>query len=242
VAEAKMEFAQSALLTVMGELTASIAHEIKQPLAAIVTNGNYCLRQLATATPNLKEVRQAIQDIVEDGNRTSSIISRIRALLLKGAPERVGLDMNQVIRDVAYFVRGEVEENGITLKLDLAADLPRALGDQVQLQQALMNVIINSIEALRAAPQPHGELLIRSCEIPEGVLIEVKDSGPGLVSAVSERLFEPFFTTKTEGMGLGLSISRSIIESHGGSLSNIESTYGAHFAFIVPESSKSSQD
>jgi C4-dicarboxylate-specific signal transduction histidine kinase len=242
VAEAKMEFAQSALLTVMGELTASIAHEIKQPLAAIVTNGNYCLRQLATATPNLKEVRQAIQDIVEDGNRTSSIISRIRALLLKGAPERVGLDMNQVIRDVAYFVRGEVEENGITLKLDLAADLPRALGDQVQLQQALMNVIINSVEALQAAPHPQRELLIRSRRIPEGVLIEVKDSGPGLISAVSERLFEPFFTTKTEGMGLGLSISRSIIESHGGSLSNIESTYGAHFAFIVPESSKSSQD
>ena len=136
VAEAKMEFAQSARLTVMGELTASIAHEIKQPLAAIVTNGNYCLRQLATATPNLREVRQAIQDIVEDGNRTSSIISRIRALLLKGAPERVDLDMNQVIRDVVYFVRGEVEENGITLELDLAADLPRAFGDQVQLQQA----------------------------------------------------------------------------------------------------------
>jgi C4-dicarboxylate-specific signal transduction histidine kinase len=242
VAEAKMEFAQSARLTVMGELTASIAHEIKQPLAAIVTNGNYCLRQLATTTPNLREVRQAIQDIVEDGNRTSSIISRIRALLLKGAPERGGLDMNQVIRDVAYFVRAEVEENGITLKLDLAADLPRALGDQVQLQQALMNVIINSIEALRTAPQPHRELLIRSRKIPEGVLIEVKDSGPELVSAVSERLFEPFFTTKTEGMGLGLSISRSIIESHGGSLSNIEATYGAHFAFIIPESPKSSQD
>jgi two-component system, sensor histidine kinase and response regulator len=242
VAEAKMEFAQSARLTVMGELTASIAHEIKQPLAAIVTNGNYCLRQLATATPNLKEVRQAIQDIVEDGNRTSSIISRIRALLLKGAPERVDLDMNQVIRDVAYFVRAEVEENGIILKLDLAADLPRALGDQVQLQQALMNVIINSVEALRAAPQPHRELLLRSRKIPEGALIEVKDSGPGLIPAVSERLFEPFFTTKTEGMGLGLSISRSIIESHGGSLSNIEATYGAHFAFIIPESPKSSQD
>jgi C4-dicarboxylate-specific signal transduction histidine kinase len=150
--------------------------------------------------------------------------------------------MNQVIRDVAYFVRVEVEENGITLKLDLAADLPRALGDQVQLQQALMNVIINSVEALQAAPHPQRELLIRSRRIPEGVLIEVKDSGPGLISAVSERLFEPFFTTKTEGMGLGLSISRSIIESHGGSLSNIEATYGAHFVFIIPESPKSSQD
>lgn len=237
LARAKVDLAHGTRLTLMGELTASIAHEIKQPLSAIVTNGNYCLRQLAGAIPNLKEVRQAIQEIVDDGNRTSSIVSRIRALLMKDSPETAALDMNEVIREVVYFVQGEIDQNGVALKLDLALDLPPVLGDRVQLQQALMNVVVNSIEALRSVPERHRELLIKSGKSPEGITIEVRDSGPGLVPSMAERLFEPFFTTKADGMGLGLSISRSIIESHGGQLSLVSGSRGALFQFILPANS-----
>lgn len=237
LARAKVDLAHDTRLTLMGELTASIAHEIKQPLAAIVTNGSYCIRELAGATPNLKEVRQAIQEIVDDGNRTSSIVSRVRALLMKDPPESAALDMNEVIREVVYFVQGEIDQNGIDLKLDLALDLPPVLGDRVQLQQALMNVVVNSIEALRSVPERQRKLLIKSGKSPEGITIEVKDSGPGLVPSVAERLFEPFFTTKAEGMGLGLSISHSIIESHGGQLSLVSGSGGALFQFILPANS-----
>jgi NO-binding membrane sensor protein with MHYT domain len=237
VAEGKVELAHITRLTVMGELTASIAHEIKQPLAAIVTNGSYCLRQLAGTSPNLEEVRRAIQEIVDDGNRASSIISRIRTLLMKGSPEKAALDINDVIGQVIYFVRSEIDQNGIVLKLDLAEDLPSVLGDSIQLQQAFMNVVMNSIEVLRSVPEQRRELIIRSAK-SRGVLIEVNDSGPGLAPAIAERLFEPFFTTKTRGMGLGLSISRSIIESHRGSLSNMPTSSGALFQFILPPASE----
>ncbi|MGB9028766.1 MAG: MHYT domain-containing protein [Acidobacteriaceae bacterium] len=241
VAEAKLELAQVTRQTVMGELTASIAHEIKQPLAAIMTNANYCLRQLAGATPNLQEVRDAIQEIIEDGNRTNSIISRIRALLMKGSSETVPLDLNDVVREVVRLAGGETEQNRINLKLELAEDLVRIPGDRVQLQQAVINVVMNSIESLRAAPA-HRELLIRTRRGAEGIVLEVRDSGPGLDPRAVERLFEPFFTTKAEGMGLGLSISRSIIESHGGRLSNVATSSGAHFEFIFPTGAESSPD
>jgi C4-dicarboxylate-specific signal transduction histidine kinase len=237
LARAKVDLEHGTRLTLMGELTASIAHEIKQPLAAIVTNGDYCIRQLDGATPNLKEVRQAIQEIVDDGNRTSSIVSRIRALLMKDPPESGALDMNEVIREVVHFVQGEIDQNGVALKLDLALDLPPVLGDRVQLQQALMNVVVNSIDALRSVPERQRKLLIKSGKSPEGITIEVGDSGPGLVPSMAERLFEPFFTTKAEGMGLGLSISRSIIESHGGQLSHVSGSRGALFQFILPANS-----
>ena len=167
VVRPKMESARIGRLTLMGELTASIAHEIAQPLAAIVTNGDYCLRQLGSATPNMEEVRQAIQDIVEDGNRACSIISRIRALLMKGRPEKVELQLNGVIREVVEFMRGDLNQNKIALKLELAADLPPVLGDRVQLQQAFMNVLINSIEALRSMPEERRELLVKGQKVPK---------------------------------------------------------------------------
>jgi C4-dicarboxylate-specific signal transduction histidine kinase len=147
------------------------------------------------------------------------------------------LDLNEVIREVVYFVQGEIDQNGVDLKLDLALDLPPVLGDRVQLQQALMNVVVNGIEALRLVPERQRKLLIKSGKSPEGIAIEVRDSGPGLVPSMAERLFEPFFTTKAEGMGLGLSISHSIIESHGGQLSLVSGSGGALFQFILPANS-----
>jgi C4-dicarboxylate-specific signal transduction histidine kinase len=242
IAEAKVEVEHTTRLTMMGGLTASIAHEIKQPLAAIVTNANYSLRQLAASNPNLQEIRQAIREIEEDGNRASSIISRIRALLMKGSPQRTELDVNELIRGVLNFLRSDIDENRIMLKLDLAPELPPVFGDRIQLQQALMNIFVNGTEALRSVPEPHRELTIRSRTTAEGLLIEVMDSGPGLDSQAAERLFEPFFTTKPEGMGLGLSISRSIIESHGGRLSNISKPCGAAFEIIIPAASEISHE
>jgi two-component system sensor histidine kinase/response regulator len=242
VAEAKVELEHTTRLTRMGGLTASIAHEIKQPLTAIVTNANYSLRQLAASNPNLQEIRQAIREIEEDGNRASSIISRIRALLMKGSPQRTELHVNELTREVLNFLRSDIDENRIILNLDLAPELPPVFGDRIQLQQALMNVVVNSTEALRLVPEPRRQLTIRSRRSAEGLLIEVMDSGPGLDSQAAERLFEPFFTTKAEGMGLGLSISRSIIESHGGRLSNISKSYGATFEFIIPAASEISHE
>lgn len=240
VVRPKMELARIGRLTLMGELTASIAHEIAQPLAAIVTNGNYCLRQLGSATPNMEEVRQAIQDVVEDGNRACSIISRIRTLLMKGRPEKVELQLNGIIREVVEFVRGDLNQNKVTVRLELAADLPPVLGDRVQLQQAFMNVVINSIEALRSMPEDRRELLINAQKVSEELQVVFTDSGPGLDAETAERLFEPFFTSKPDGMGLGLSISRSIVQSHGGRLSNIPASCGAVFEFLLPTASKAS--
>ena len=238
VVRPKMESARIGRLTLMGELTASIAHEIAQPLAAIVTNGNYCLRQLGSAAPDMEEVRQAIQDIVEDGNRACSIISRIRALLMKGRPEKVELQLNGIIREVVEFVRGDLNQNKVTLRLELAADLPSVLGDRVQLQQAFMNVVINSIEALRSMSEERREILIKAQKVCEGLQVVFTDSGPGLDTETAERLFEPFFTSKSDGMGLGLSISRSIIQSHGGRLSNTPAPCGAVFEFLLPTASE----
>lgn len=240
VVRPKMESARIGRLTLMGELTASIAHEIAQPLAAIVTNGNYCLRQLGGASPNMEEVRQAIQDIVEDGNRACSIISRIRALLMKGRPEKVELQLNGIIHEVVEFVRGDLNQNKVMLRLELAADLPPVLGDRVQLQQAFMNVVINSIEALRSMPEERRELLIKAQKVLGGLQVVFTDSGPGLDAETAERLFEPFFTSKADGMGLGLSISRSIVQSHDGRLSNIPSSRGAVFEVLLPTASKAS--
>jgi C4-dicarboxylate-specific signal transduction histidine kinase len=235
-----MESARIGRLTLMGELTASIAHEIAQPLAAIVTNGNYCLRQLGSATPNIEEVRQAIQDVVEDGNRACSIISRIRTLLMKGRPEKVELQLNGIIREVVEFVRGDLNQNKIALRLELAADLPPVLGDRVQLQQAFMNVVINSIEALRSMPEDRREVVIKAQKVSEGLQVVFTDSGPGLDAETAERLFEPFFTSKPDGMGLGLSISRSIVQSHGGRLSNTPASSGAVFEFLLLTASEAS--
>ena len=239
-AEARVELSHTMRLTLMGELAASIAHEIKQPLAAIVTNGEWCLRQLAGATPNLEKIREATVEIVNDGNRASSIISRIRALLMRGSPERTTLDVNEVIREVVYFLRYEIDQNSISLRLDLDAGLGSVLADRVQLQQALINIVMNGIEAMQMITERHRELLIRSGSSPEGVSIQIYDSGPGLSPDTADRLFEPFFTTKPGGMGMGLAISRSIIESHGGRLTSRPHSRGALFEVILSPASATS--
>jgi NO-binding membrane sensor protein with MHYT domain/nitrogen-specific signal transduction histidine kinase len=233
LSEARLEVAREARLEIMGELTASIAHEINQPLTAIVTNGEFCLRNLSSGRPDQKRLREAVTEIVHDGNRASSIISRIRALM-KGAHEHAQLDINNLIQKVLDLTQNEITSNHISLRTNLAADLPLVRGDPIQLQQVLINLVTNSIDAMRGVTNRPRELLIRSARSPDGVLIEVQDSGSGVDPDELERIFEPFFTTKQEGLGMGLSISRSIIESHGGRLGIVPSSTGALFEFTLP--------
>ena len=232
--EAQAELARVTRALGMGELVATIAHEVNQPLTAIVTNGNFCSRRLEGATPNLYELRAAITEIVSDGARASAIISRIRALLMKGVPDRTKLDINQVIQEVARLLRHELTRSRVSLRTDLAPDLPYVLGDRVQLQQVMLNLIMNGIDAMSMINDRPRELLIQSAKHSEGVLIQVQDSGPGIDPGQADRIFEPFFTDKPEGIGMGLSISRSIVESHGGRLWAVPGARGALFEFSLP--------
>jgi PAS domain S-box-containing protein len=223
-------------VTTMGGLVAAIAHEVNQPLAAIVTNANFCLRHFANGTDHSDKLREAILEIVNDATRASTVISRIRSLLQKGAHERVELDINQLIEEVIILVRAELTRNRVTLRIDLGVDLPRLSGDRVQLQQVVINLIMNGIDAMYKLTDRPRKLIIRSIKHTDGVLVQIQDSGPGVDPEESDRIFEPFFTTKSEGIGLGLSISRSIVESHGGRLWAERASNGALFQFILPES------
>jgi PAS domain S-box-containing protein len=232
--EAQANLARVTRVVALGELAATIAHEVNQPLAAIVTNGNFSLRELASGKQNFEKLREAIAEIVNDGNRASTIISRIRAQLIKGASERAELDINEVIQDVTRLLRNELTRNRVSLRADLAADLPRPRGDRVQLQQVLINLIMNSIDAMRTLTNRPRELIIKSAKNQDGVLVQVQDSGSGLDPEQVGQVFEPFFTTKPEGVGMGLSISRSIVESHGGRLWAESGSKGALFQFTLP--------
>src|ERR1700730_5318655 len=232
--EAQAELARVTRAVDMGELVATIAHEVNQPLTAIVTNGNFCLRRLDGVTTNLDELRAAIAEIVSDGTRASAVISRIRGLLMKGALRRTGLDLNRIIQDVRILLRTELTRGHVSLRLDLAPDLPRVAGDQVQLQQVLINLIMNAVEAMRLSAERPRKLLLRSARSTDGVLVQVQDSGPGIEPHLADRIFEPFFTTKAEGIGMGLAISHTIIESHGGHLSLASSSEGALLEFLLP--------
>ena len=232
--EAQDKLAHVTRTRAMGELAAAIAHEVNQPLTAIVTNGHFSLRHLESASPNPDELRTAITEIVNDATRASAVISRIRGLLTKGTLRRTDLDVNQIIQEVITLLRNELSRNRISLRSDLASGLPRVPGDPVQLQQVLINLIMNAVEAMRTSTGRGRELLIRSARKPDGVLVQVQDSGPGIEPELRDRIFEPFFTTKGEGTGMGLSISRSIIESHGGQLSLLPASRGALFQFALP--------
>ena len=232
--EAQNKLAHVTRTQAMGELAAAIAHEVNQPLTAIVTNANFSLRQLKGATPNLEELQTAITEIVNDGTRASAVISRIRGLLVKGSPRRMELDINGVIQEVTILLRNELTRNRIHARTQLTANLPRVEGDSVELQQVLINLIMNAIEAMRLSTQQRRELLIRSSKSADGVLVQVQDSGPGIGPEVAGRIFEPFFTTKADGIGMGLAISRSIIQSHGGQLSYESESQGAVFQFVLP--------
>jgi C4-dicarboxylate-specific signal transduction histidine kinase len=211
--EAQQRLARVTRVQAMGELAAAIAHEVNQPLAAIVTNGNFCLREFAGGARNLESVREAIAEIVDDGNRASAVISRIRALLTKGAPDRTELDINEIIREVPRLLRNELTRNHVSLRMDLAPGLRKVAGDRVQLQQVVLNLVSNSVDAMRTLSDRPRELFIKSAKLLDGVMIQVLDSGPGIDPAEAVRIFEPFFTTKPEGIGMGLSIACSIIES-----------------------------
>jgi PAS domain S-box-containing protein len=233
--QAQEDLARVTRVVVMGELAATIAHEVNQPLTAIVTNANFSLRQLEGAIPHPDELRAAITEIVNDGTRASAVISRIRGLFAKATSRTTDLDINQIIQDVTILLRNEFTRYRVLLRTHLATDLPLVPGDAVQLQQVLINLIMNAIDAMRTVTDRQRKLIIKSAMHLEGVLVQVQDSGTGLSPECVDRIFEPFFTTKPEGVGMGLSISRSIIDAHGGRLwVTPGSEYGAIFQFTVP--------
>src|SRR5712691_9520122 len=218
----------------MGELTASLAHEVNQPIAAAVTDANTCVRWLAGDTPNIEEARAAAIRTAQNGTRAADIISRIRVLFKKGAPERKLVDVNEIIREMIVLLRGEAMRYSISVRTQLDVDLPLVMGDRVQLQQVMMNLIINSIDAMKDVDGTR-ELTIKSERSENDQLrISVSDTGVGLPQQADE-IFNAFFTTKLQGTGLGLSISRSIVESHGGRLwADGNSPRGATFHMALP--------
>jgi PAS domain S-box-containing protein len=234
--EIEVELAHANRVATMGQLSASIAHEVNQPIAAAITNANAALRWLSARPPDLEEVRQALGRIVDNGNRAGAVIGRIRDLIRKAPPRKDGLKINEAILEVVALTRGEVVKNGVSVQTQLAEGLPLIQGDRVQLQQVILNLIINAVEALSGVGEGSRELLISTgIAEPEGVLVAVQDSGPGLTPASLEHIFEAFYTTKPGGLGMGLSVSRSIIEAHGGRLwATAIVPQGAAFQFTVP--------
>jgi C4-dicarboxylate-specific signal transduction histidine kinase len=219
----------------MGQLTASIAHEVNQPIAATVTNAEAALRWLRAGSSHLEEVRQILASIVEDGTRAGEVIHRIRALMKKAPPQKDRLEINEVILEIIEITRGEAMKHGISVSTQLAGHLPAVEADRVQLQQVLLNLIVNALDAMGAAEGPRQLLISTGPVDASGVLVAVEDTGPGLEPAVLERVFESFYTTKPTGLGMGLSICRSIIEAHGGRLwASTNQQRGTTFQFTVP--------
>jgi C4-dicarboxylate-specific signal transduction histidine kinase len=233
--QAHADLAHASRVTTMGELTASLAHEVRQPIAAVVTDANTCLRWLTRDHANMEEAREAASRAVKDATRAADIISRIRLLFTKGTPERGLLDVNDVIRDLILLLRTEVSRYEISVRTELVADLPPVMGDRVQLQQVVMNLIMNSIDAMKTVEGTR-ELTIMSQRAENAqLLVSVIDTGVGLPSQEADEIFKAFFTTKRQGIGMGLSISRSIVESHGGRLwATGNPGRGATFQFSLP--------
>jgi PAS domain S-box-containing protein len=234
--EVQMELAHANRVATMGQLTASIAHEVKQPIGAAVAFAEAALRFLARRPPELEEVRESLEGIVATSHRAGDVIDRIRALIKKAPPRNERLDINEAIREVIELTRGEAVKDGVSVQSDLPHGLPVIEGDRVQLQQVILNLIMNAVESMSSVSDGTRELFISSRKAePGGVLVGVRDSGPGLAPATLDRLFDAFYTTKPGGLGLGLSICRSIIETHGGRLwATANVPRGAIFEFIVP--------
>jgi signal transduction histidine kinase len=258
--KAQTELAHVARVATMGELTASIAHEISQPLGAVVNNASACLRWLAAH--NLEEARQSASLVIAEGHRAGEIVTQIRALVKKAPPHKDWLDVNKTIREVIAMARSEMQRNSVLLQLQLANELPLIMGDRIQLQQVILNLLINAIEAMAGVAEGSRELWVNSESATEidgeagkerfnwlnrsqartraslpttHVLIAVRDSGPGLDPKNLDRLFDAFYTTKPQGLGMGLAICRSIIEAHGGRLwATANEPRGAIFQFDLP--------
>jgi C4-dicarboxylate-specific signal transduction histidine kinase len=233
--EAQGDLARVSRVTTMGELTASLAHEVNQPIAAAVTNANTCLRWLTRDQPDVAEAREAAARIVKDATRAAEIISRTRLLFKKGTAQRELVSVNEMVREMIVLLRGEATRHKILIGTELEADLPQILGDRVQLQQVLMNLMLNGIEAMKEVDGKR-EMVIKSQRAEdEEVLVSVSDSGMGLPAERTDQIFKAFFTTKPQGTGMGLSISRSIVESHGGRLWAAGNTpRGASLYFTLP--------
>jgi two-component system sensor kinase FixL len=234
--QARAELVRVARVTALGELTAAIAHEVNQPLTGLVSSGNACLRWLAGDVPNLKAARGSVERMISAGSRAGEVIRRIRALVAKAPPLRDRLNINDAITEVIALIRGEIQRNRISLRTKLSTDVPLVLGDRIQLQQVILNLILNAVEAMSdVSPQPR-ELSVSSAKDgPNGALVSVRDSGTGLDGAALDRLFEAFYTTKAHGMGIGLAVSRTIIQAHGGRLWAAPNVpQGAIFQFTLP--------
>ncbi len=234
--DAQADLAHANRVATLGQLSASIAHEVSQPISAVATNAHAALRWLGAQPPDLEEVRQALGRIVKDGNRAADVFGRIRGLIKKAPPRMDDLEINETILEVIALTRGEAVKNGVSVQTQLAEGLPLIQGDRVQLQQVVLNLIMNAVEAMSGVSEGLRELLISTGKTePDGVLVAVRDSGPGLAPASLERLFDAFYTTKPGGLGMGLSICRSTIEAHGGRLwaaANVPQ--GASFQFTLP--------
>jgi C4-dicarboxylate-specific signal transduction histidine kinase len=234
--QTQAELAHVTRVITLGELTASIAHEVQQPIAAVVTDARVCRKWLDRATPDLDEARSCLEGIIKAGNRASEVIRRIRTLAKKAEIERVALSVNDVIKEVIALVQGELTSHLVSLQLELAPTLPTIMADRVHLQQVVINLVMNGIEAMQSVTDRPRQLVIQSSkEATQQVHVSVTDCGVGISTENAGRLFETFFTTKSSGMGMGLSICRSIIEAHGGRLwvtPNVP--FGATFEFTLP--------
>jgi PAS domain S-box-containing protein len=233
---AQSDQARIARLVTVGEMTASIAHEINQPLGAIVANGNAGLRWLARAAPDLDEARAALKRIVNEGHRAGQVIGSIRSMFKKDGRSKAPHDVNDIVREVLTLVRGEVENKRVAVRAELTDELPRVLADRVQLQQVILNLVTNAIEAMDSLNGRARLLRLRSeRHAGDSVMVTVEDTGTGIDREIMNRIFEAFFTTKPHGMGMGLSICRSIVESHGGRLSAARGhPHGAVFQVVLP--------
>ena len=228
------EFARASRISTLGELTAAIAHEVNQPLTGLVSSGNACLRWLAGDKPNLDAARMSVERMISAGTRAGDVVGRIRAMIAKSPVQRAYFSVNDSIMDVIALIQGEAQRSHVLLQPTLADELPSVLGDRVQIQQVVLNLLLNAIEAMST---DDGRRLLTIASTSDGpeVVVTIKDTGPGLDPAGADRLFEAFYTTKKEGMGMGLAISRTIIQSHGGRLSAATNNpRGAVFQFALP--------
>ena len=244
LARARSELAKVARITSLGVLTASIAHEINQPLSGIITNASTCLRMLSADSPNVGGAKETVRRTIRDGNRVSEVITRLRTLYSKKEPSPESMDLNEATREVTALSLSELQGSEVTLRYELADDLPPVVGDRIQLQQVILNLLRNAADAMGTTDERPRELLIRTERDEENqVRLSVKDSGVGFTPQTAEKIFEPFYTTKTDGMGIGLSISRSIIEAHQGRLwAKPNDGPGATFSFVIPCTLKGAAD
>jgi PAS domain S-box-containing protein len=233
--QTQSELARASRISALGELSASIAHEVGQPLAAIITSGEACLRWLHRDPPNMGEIEGCVTEMTSEGTRAAEIVQRVRRLMKGSPPEHAPVEINELVGDVVALTKGEMESHVCCLVLDLAPQMPAVLGDRVQLQQVLINIIINALQSMATMPGKHRLTVSSSNDVDGNVVLAVRDSGPGITQANLSRLFDAFFTTRSTGMGMGLAICNSIVDAHGGQILVSNNTEGgATFSVILP--------